>query len=82
MKYRVLKFFIDRDTLQEFNAGDLFPCDNLERAKELIYKGYIERLQEELKQEEKPAKAKEPAKPKTAKAKSTTVKKTASKKKA
>lgn len=66
----------------EFNAGDLFPCDDPQRAKQLIFRGYIERIQEqEPKQatepEEKPQK---PKKTTTAKAKST--KKPESKKKA
>lgn len=81
MAYRVIKYFIDRDSLKEFNAGDNFPCETKERADELIYKGYIERVQgkapaEDTKPVEEP---KEPTK--TAKAKST-AKKTASKKKA
>jgi hypothetical protein len=75
MNYRVLKFFIDRDTLKGFNAGDLFPCSDPDRAAELIKKCYIERVQD-IGQQEAP---KEPTK--TAKAKST-VKKTATKKKA
>lgn len=77
MKYRVLRFFIDRDSLKEFNAGDLFPCENLERANELVNKCYIERVQEDVPvQEDKAPAKKEPTK--TAKAKSTT-KKTATK---
>lgn len=77
MKYRVLRFFIDRDTLKEFSAGELFPCDDPNRASELINKCYIERVQEEkpVKEDKAPAK-KEPTK--TAKAKGTT-KKTATK---
>lgn len=77
MKYRVLRFFIDRDSLKEYSAGDLFPCDNLERANELIHKCYIERVQEDAPvQEDKAPAKKEPTK--TAKAKGTT-KKTATK---
>lgn len=77
MAYRVIKFFIDRDSLQGFNAGDLFPCDDPERAKELISKCYIEKVQEEKPvQEDKTPAKKEPTK--TAKAKST-VKKAATK---
>ncbi len=81
MQYRVIKYFIDRDTLKEYNAGDNFPCDSTERASELIYKGYIERMQDkEPVSDKKPVE--EPAEPtKTAKAKST-AKKAASKKKA
>ncbi len=81
MAYRVIKYFIDRDSLKEFNAGDNFPCETLERANELIYKGYIERVQDDApKTDDKPVE--EPKEPtKTAKAKGMT-KKTASKKKA
>lgn len=75
MNYRVIKFFIDRDTLHGFNAGDSFPCNDPDRAAELIRKCYIERVQD-IGQQEVP---KEPTK--TAKAKST-AKKTATKKKA
>lgn len=76
MNYRVIKYFIDRDSLKEFNMGDLFPCVDEKRAEQLIFKGYIVREQE--KSDKQPAK-KEPTK--TAKAKSTT-KKAATKKKA
>lgn len=81
MQYRVIKYFIDRDTLKEYNAGDIFPCESTERASELIYKGYIERMQDkEPASVEKPVE--ESAEPtKTAKAKGT-AKKAASKKKA
>ncbi len=75
ISYRVIKFFIDRDTLQEHNAGELFPCNDPDRAAELIRKCYIERVQD-IGQQEVP---KEPSK--TAKAKST-AKKSATKKKA
>lgn len=74
MDYRVIKFFIDHDSLKEFNAGDLFPCADEERAAKLIYKGYIERIQPVKEEPKEPKKT-------TARAKST-VKKTASKKKA
>ena len=88
MKYRVIRFFIDRDSLKDYNAGDLFPCDDPERAKELINKCYIEKVQEKAPEtEQAPAKASKPKKDtalakepkKTAKS---TVKKTATKKKA
>lgn len=75
MNYRVIRFFIDRDTLQEHKAGELFPCNDPDRAAELIQKCYIERVQD-IGQDEAP---KEPTK--TAKAKST-AKKAATKKKA
>ena len=52
MDYRVIKYFIDRDTLKEFNAGDLFPCDNPARAAQLINRCYIERIAEEDPEEE------------------------------
>lgn len=75
MNYRVIRFFIDRDTLQEHKAGELFPCNDPDRAAELIRKCYIERLPDSA-----PAEVpKEPTK--TAKAKST-AKKAATKKKA
>ena len=73
MNYRVIKYFIDRDSLKEFNAGDLFPCENPERAAQLINRCYIERISEPEKEAEKPKQS--------AKGKST-AKKTASKKKA
>ena len=83
MAHRVIKFFIDRDSLKAFNAGDSFPCDDVERAAQLIHRGYI--MREEPKEEPKEEPVKEPEKPKkattTAKAKGTT-KKAASKKKA
>lgn len=75
MNYRVIRFFIDRDTLQEHKAGELFPCNDPDRAAELIQKCYIERVQD-IRQDEAP---KEPTK--TAKAKST-AKKAVTKKKA
>lgn len=75
MDYRVIKFFIDRETCTGHNAGELFPCDDPDRAAELIRKCYIERVQD-IGQQEAP---KEPSK--TAKAKST-AKKAATKKKA
>ena len=78
INYRVLRFFIDRESLKEFNAGDLFPCSDSKRADELIYKGYIiaEPVEEPTKADDK----QEDKKPKTAKANSTakrTVKKKA-----
>ncbi len=75
ISYRVIKFFIDRDTLKEHNAGELFPCDDPDRAAELIRKCYIERIETEA-----PSEAPKESS-KTAKAKST-AKKTATKKKA
>lgn len=78
INYRVLRFFIDRESLKEFNAGDLFPCSDSKRANELIYKGYI--VKEQSKEPEKADDKPEEKKPKTAKANSTakrTVKKKA-----
>lgn len=82
MEYRVIRFFIDHDTLKEYSAGDKYSCADSERAQMLIKSCYIERMQEKEPAntdviDDKPSK--EPAK--TAKAKSTT-KKTATKKKA
>ena len=79
MQYRVLKFFIDRETVSEHNAGDLFPCDDPKRASELIYKGYIEKVQEDAPAIEQPLEKPKPTK--TAKAKAP-AKKAATKKKA
>lgn len=83
MDYRVIKFFIDRDTLKAFSVGDTYPCADLERAAQLIHRGYI--VREEASQEEdpkdEPKDKPEPKKKTTAKAK-TAVKKAANKKKA
>lgn len=77
MDYRVIKYFIDRDSLKKFNAGDLFPCENPERAAQLINKCYIERIAEEDPDKEPEQEAEKPKK--SANGKST--KKTANKKK-
>lgn len=84
MNYRVIKYFIDRDSLKEFNAGDLFPCENPERAAQLIKRCYIERISEPLKapNPEELALEKEAEKPKQSAKGKSTAKKTASKKKA
>ena len=84
MDYRVIKFFIDRDTLKAFSVGDKYPCADLERAAQLIHRGYIKR--EEASQEEDPKdEPKDKPEPKkkttTAKAK-TAAKKAVTKKKA
>lgn len=42
MKYKVKKFFIDRDSLKKFSQGDIFPCEDPERAAFLTEKGYLE----------------------------------------
>lgn len=80
MGYRVIKFFIDRDTLKAFSVGDKYPCADLERAAQLIHRGYI--IREEASQvEEDPQDKPEPKKKTTAKAK-TAAKKAVTKKKA
>lgn len=80
MDYRVIKFFIDRDTLKAFSVGDKYPCADLERAAQLIHRGYI--IREEASQvEEDPQDKPEPKKKTTAKAK-TAAKKAVTKKKA
>lgn len=89
MKYRVIKYFIDRDSLKEFNAGDEFPCENPARAAQLINRCYIERVEvqepekepveEEKTKEEDPVEEMKEPKKTTAKAKST-AKKAATKK--
>ena len=81
MNYRVIRFFIDRDTLKDYNAGDLFPCDDPERAQQLINKCYIQRMPETAAKDVAEDKPKEPKKTTTARAKGT-AKKAASKKKA
>lgn len=81
MDYRVIKFFIDRDTLKDYSAGDVFPCDDPERAQQLISRCYIERMPEKAARVAKEDKPKEPKKTTTARAKGT-AKKAASKKKA
>ena len=42
MEYKVKKFFIDRDSLKKFSQGDIFPCEDSERAAFLTEKGYLE----------------------------------------
>lgn len=80
MDYRVIKFFIDRDTLKAFSVGDKYPCADLERAAQLIHRGYIKR-EEASQVEEDPQDKPEPKKKTTAKAK-TAAKKAVTKKKA
>lgn len=83
MNYRVIKFFIDHDSVKAYIAGELFPCDDPERAAQLIHRGYIIRGAEEASEvKEDPADDKpEPKKKTTAKGK-TAAKKVVSKKKA
>lgn len=81
MNYRVIKFFIDRDSLKGFNAGDTYPCADLDRAAQLIHRGYI--VREEASQVEEDSQDKPEPKKKTTTAKAkTAVKKAATKKKA
>lgn len=42
MEYKVKRFFIDRDSLKKFSHGDIYPCEDLERAAFLTEKGYLE----------------------------------------
>lgn len=81
MNYRVIKFFIDRDSLKGYSAGDSYPCADLERAAQLIYRGYI--IREEASQvEEDPQDKPEPKKKTTTAKAKTAAKKAANKKKA
>lgn len=41
MDYRVIKDFIDKNTLSEFKAGDNYACPDSERADSLILMGYL-----------------------------------------
>lgn len=41
MDYRVIKDFIDKNTLFEFKAGDNYACPDSERADSLILMGYL-----------------------------------------
>lgn len=54
MTYKVKKPFIDRDSLKQFRAGDLFPCSDAARAKMLRGKGYLEAGPEEAAPDPKP----------------------------
>lgn len=81
MNYRVIKFFIDRDSLKGFNAGDTYPCADLDRAAQLIHRGYIVR-EEDSQVEEDPQDKPEPKKKTTTAKAKTAVKKAANKKKA
>lgn len=85
MDYRVIKFFIDRDTLKAFSVGDKYPCADLERAAQLIHRGYIKREEASQVEEDPKDEPKDKPEPKkkttTAKAK-TAAKKAVTKKKA
>ena len=41
MDYRVIKDFIDKNTLSEFKAGDNYACPDSDRADSLILMGYL-----------------------------------------
>lgn len=58
MEYKVKKFFIDRDSLKEFSQGDIFPCENPERAAFLTEKGYLEPQEIPEEPPKKPARSK------------------------
>lgn len=81
MDYRVIKFFIDRDTLKAFSVGDKYPCADLERAAQLIHRGYIKR-EEASQVEEDPQDKPEPKKKTTTAKAKTAAKKAVTKKKA
>lgn len=44
MEYKAKRFFIDRDSLKKFSHGDIFPCENPERAAFLTEKGYLQEI--------------------------------------
>lgn len=73
MKYRVIKYFIDKDSLKGYSAGDEYPCEDPSRAAQLINRCYIERVPEP-ENEQEPVEEEKPKKTLTAKAKSTTKK--------
>lgn len=58
MEYKVKRFFIDRDSLKKFSQGDIFPCENPERAAFLTEKGYLERQEIPTEPLKKPARSK------------------------
>ena len=58
MEYKVKKFFIDRDSLKKFSQGDIFPCEDSERAAFLTEKGYLERQEIPTEPLKKPARSK------------------------
>ena len=81
MDYRVIKFFIDRDSLKAFSVGDKYPCADLERAAQLIHRGYIKR-EEASQVEDDPQDKPEPKKKTTTAKAKTAAKKAVTKKKA
>ena len=58
MKYKVKKFFIDRESLKKFSQGDIFPCEDSERAAFLKKKGYLESQEIPTEPPKKPARSK------------------------
>jgi len=58
MEYKVKKFFIDRDSLKKFSQGDIFPCEDPERAAFLTEKGYLEAQENPEEPPKKPARSK------------------------
>lgn len=58
MEYKVKKFFIDRDSLKRFSQGDIFPCEDPERAAFLTEKGYLEAQENPEEPPKKPARSK------------------------
>lgn len=58
MEYKVKKFFIDRDSLKKFSQGDIFPCEDPERAAFLTEKGYLETQEIPEEPPKKPARSK------------------------
>ena len=58
MEYKVKKFFIDRDSLKKFSQGDIFPCEDPERAAFLTEKGYLEAQEIPVEPQKKPARSK------------------------
>ena len=58
MEYKVKRFFIDRDSLKKFSHGDIYPCEDLERAAFLTEKGYLEAQDISTEPPKKPARSK------------------------
>lgn len=67
MKYVVIKDLIERVTLKQFKAGDIYPCQDTARAQFLIDTGYIK-----AQEDEKPVADAEPKKPQKTTAKRST----------
>lgn len=71
MEYTVIKDLIERKTLKPYAVGDKYPCDDMERAKFLISRGYLAAPEKEP-EAEKPEKAEKATKPQKATAKRST----------